>query len=147
VTAYANRSLYQHVMWTCGILFGVGEVFLLRAQSAADFRIWAFTVLSLVLIWGLCHRRNDLIARGKPLFELSRSQRHILADYACSIGSVSLFTQLVYVVSSPSPLFQGTILSLDGYVLGFNIVVFSIGYAELTSIARAERERPPAPFQ
>ncbi|MFX3679942.1 MAG: hypothetical protein ACN6I5_01530 [Hyphomicrobiales bacterium] len=140
---YANRSLYQYHMWVSGILFGAGHINVIKDGGfiLSDVRHGVAYLLSLLIFLILVRAKMRNTRRGEKLYELSRSYPHMISDYCCSVGSVSIFALITYnIVASENPLISDFKLSLEMFLVVVNVLIFMGGYYGLKLAAQNERE-------
>jgi hypothetical protein len=137
----ANKSVYQHIMYLCGLLFGANQIALLKFK-VFDFDLLYFFgyLISILILFALISKKYTLTQSNEELATLSRGYAHILADWLCATGLVTLLTISLYVFNTEFILDQYWFIKYR-WIFSINSFNLLIGLIILSHYAHIERAK------
>jgi signal transduction histidine kinase len=132
----ARRQMYLSIMVACGLVWGLGLLWVLSSQPAGSQQAIAadvYTRYSLAIpgaaltVWGLLLQRRNFIQMGMPGFG---------RDVLIAAIAFGLYGGIGQLFASPSIIFPSTIVNASIFLnwFGFPVQVFRAGMATIAAI-------------
>jgi hypothetical protein len=142
---FANNQIYTYSTFMCGIFFGVAQVHALKLDknfNFFDYRFLTFIFMSISIPVLFLLKKYSIENENKRTYALNRPYFHIIGDYLCAMGTISLFSMLnYYIMTDKDFMYDRSVFSLEARVIGFNLILLTIGIVILRIYAARERHR------
>lgn len=139
----ANNQIYTYSTFICGIFFGIAQFEALKLEAAFsffDYRFLIFFLISLSIPILFLLKKYSIENENKMTYALHRPYFHIIGDYLCAMGTISLFAMLTYFIMKDRDfMYDRSVFSVESRVIGFNLFLFTVGILLLRIYARRER--------